>query len=181
MNNKTPTIGQDDPIRILQLGNSLQLQLTQKDGVYTTKLAIRTQGSSTETEYIKLIDFPEQRWVHLAIVREGRRYTVYYNGKIVGTDRTKYFPTINSSQFIIGDNRLNGFFALPKMIPTGYHSDEINNDLKKTSNTRYEPYMPPESSASIFPSLGCPSGILCFSTSSQPTLNPLKIWKTPYA
>ena len=181
MNNKTPTIGHDDPIRILQLGNSLQLQLSQNNGIYTTKLAIRTQGYSTQTEYIKLNDFPEQKWIHLAIVREGRRYTVYYNGTIAGSDRTQYFPTINSSQFTIGDNRLNGFFALPKLIPTVYRIDDIMNDLKKTSDTRHEPYMPSESSGSFFPSLGCPNGLLCFSTSSQPTLNPLKIWKTPYA
>jgi hypothetical protein len=178
INNKTQTLGQDEPLRILQLGNALQLQIRNKSGTSSTRLAVLTQNPDSEIEYIDLHNFPEQTWVHIVIVREGRRFTVYYNGKVAGSDRTKYFPTINSSQFILGDKRLNGSFALPKLVPVAYHIDEIQNELSKTSDTRHEPYMP---SKSIFTGLGCPSGILCFSTSTQPISDPLKIWKTPYA
>jgi len=184
LNGKTFTLGQDsNPIRIVQLGNALQLQLTPGSikGKPSTNLIVKTQGTTTQNESISVMDFPEQKWIHLVIVREGRRYTVYYNGQIVASSRTKYFPTINSSQYIIGDQRLRGIFALPKLIPTAYTIDDVRAELQKTSDTRHEPHIDDTSTDSIFSTFTCPNGFFCFSTSSQPTLNPLKTWKTPYA
>ena len=177
-NGKTPIVGQQEPLRILQLGNAVQLQIVQGSG--KTSLAVRTQGVTIQNEYISLKDFPEQKWVHVAIVREGRRYTVYYNGVVVGSSRTQYFPTINTSQFSIGDERLRGLFAFPKLSPTAYKIEEINKDMQTTSDTRHKPYIE-QSFFSIFSYFTCPNGVFCFSTSSQPRLNPLKHWKTPYA
>jgi len=181
---KTNTLGQDtNPIRILQLGNSLQLQLYPANNKIpsSTQLVIRTQGTTGENETISVKDFPQQQWVHLCIVREGRRYTVFYNGEVAGSSRTKYFPTINSSPFIIGDQRLQGTFAFPKLTPLPYNINDIQNELQSTSDTRHKPYI--ESTTSIFDSFSftCPKGIFCFSTNSQPITNPLKLWKSPYA
>jgi len=177
-NSKTVVVGNSEPLRILQLGNAVQLQVTQGSG--STKLVVRTQGSVVQNEYIPLKDFPEQKWVHLAIVREGRRYTVYYNGKVAGSSRTQYFPTINSSQFSIGDDRLRGSFAFPKLAPTAYRIEEINKELSTTSDTRHKPYLD-ATTQNFFSFFTCPNGVFCFSTTSQPTLDPLKLWKTPYA
>jgi hypothetical protein len=178
INNKTLTLDNNDPIRILQLGNALQLQLNlNKNGKYSTKLVVRTQGETTKNETISLLDFPRQKWVHLAIVREGRRYTVFYNGKVAGSDRTQYFPTINSSPFILGEQRLSGIFTLPRIIPTAYRIKEIEKDLHASSDTRHKPYM--DINYSLF-TFGCPGGLFCFSASS-PLSNPLQQWKTPYA
>jgi hypothetical protein len=177
-NSKTAIVGNQQPLRILQLGSSVQLQVTQGTGL--TKLIVRTQGQTIQNESIPLKAFPEQKWVHVAIVREGRRYTVYYNGKIAGSSRTQYFPTINTSQFFVGDERLRGMFAFPKLAPTAYTLDEINKELRTTSDTRHKPYLD-QTTSNFFSFFTCPNGIFCFSTSSQPRLNPLKRWKTPYA
>ena len=177
-NSKTAIAGDQIPLRVFQLGSAVQLQITQGSG--STKLVVRTQGQIVQNEYIPLKPFPEQKWVHVAIVREGRRYTVYYNGEVAGSSRTQYFPTINSSQFSIGDTRLRGMFAFPKLAPTAYTIDEINKDLQATSDTRHKPFLD-ATTASFFSFFTCPNGVFCFSLSSQPTLDPLKLWKTPYA
>jgi hypothetical protein len=156
----------------------------------TTQLTIQTRGENNTVVYesFPIKGIPQQKWIHLVIVKEGRRYTVYYNGVAVFSERTKYFPTINSSQFIVGDNELTGVFALPRIAPTEYRIDNVLQDLSNTSDTRHKPHLPNDS---IFPqfsmsnfdwlNFGCPNGIFCFSTYSSPIQNPLKQWKTPYA
>lgn len=184
VNGKTPEIGNSqEPITLLKMGNAVQLQIL-PGGVSTppsTKLVVKTQGGPREFEEIPLPYFPQQKWVQVAIVKEGRRFTVYYNGKPVSSQRTIYFPIVNSSQMVIGDPRLKGRFALPKIAPTPMRVEEIQDDLANTSDTRHEPYLPTNFSKLLSLRLGCPNGVFCFSTSSPPTENPLKMWQTPYA
>jgi hypothetical protein len=144
-----------------------------------TVLSVKTQGPTPSYEEILLENFPEQKWVHLTIVREGRRYTVYYNGKIVGSNRTKYFPVINSSQLIFGHEGLLGNFSNPKIAPLPFREHEIIAEMNSTTTTRNVPNTPFFDFS--FLNFGCPDGIFCTSTSSVPSSDPLKIWKTPYA
>ena len=189
VNNKTQSIGQNNnPINLLSLGNTLQLQIL-PGGASTsakTQLVIKTQNPNPlkSLEVFDVEDFPQQRWVHVAIVREGRRYTIYYNGRVSSSQRTKYYPTIDSSSLKVGDSNLIGEYTLPKIAPTPYRLDEIKRELGTTSDTRYQPYKSISFSDimgifSIF-SLSCPNGFFCFSAHSKP-LSPLKMWKSPYA
>jgi hypothetical protein len=189
VNSKTQSIGQKkNPITILRLGDTLHLQIL-PGGISTpakTQLVIKTQNPnpSESLEVFDIEDFPQQRWVHVAIVREGRRYIIYYNGKVSSNQRTKYYPTIDSSSLNVGDPNLIGEYTLPKIAPTPYRLDEIKRELGTTSDTRYQPYKSIRFSDiigifSIF-SLSCPNGFFCFSTSSKP-YSPLKMWKSPYA
>jgi hypothetical protein len=189
VNNKTQSIGTApwNDIPILQMGNTLEIKII-SGGISMpskTQLVVLTQGPTAQKEIIELPEFPQQKWVQLVIVREGRRYTVYYNGKVVGSKRTQYFPVINSSQLTIGNPALRGEFSFPKIAPVPMRIEEIQEDLAATSNTRHVPivtasYTPP-SLFNIGIKFGCPNGIFCFSTSSPPTSDPLKSWRTPYA
>jgi hypothetical protein len=189
VNDKTQSIGRNkNPITLLRIGDTLQLQIL-PGGVSTTpktQLAIKTQNPnpSESLEVFEVEDFPQQRWVHVAIVREGRRYTIYYNGKVSSSQRTKYYPTIDSSSLKVGDPNLIGEYTLPKIAPTPYSLDEIKRELGTTSDTRYQPYKSITfadimATFSIF-SLSCPNGIFCFTPSNIPE-SPLKVWKSPYA
>jgi hypothetical protein len=180
--NKTQTIGPtQEPINIFQMGNVIQLQILPggASGSPKTRLRVQTQNNSNVYEDIPLKDFPQQKWVQVTVVREGRRFTVFYNGEVIGSGRTLNYPVINSSQLKLGDARLRGEFVRPIITPTPMRVEEIQSDLKDSSNTREEPYKP-TTFGDIFSKLGCPSGLFCFSTAKQPTNNPLKMWQSPY-
>jgi hypothetical protein len=182
-NSKTPLIGNtQEPITLVAMGSALQFQILPggASSPPKTRLVIHTQGGLKDPEEIPVPMFPEQKWVHLSIVREGRRFTVAYNGQHVASQRTQFFPVVNSSQLVIGDPKLRGEFALPMIAPTPMRLEEIQRELAETSNTRHEPYKP-LNFGGLVSNLGCPNGIFCFSTSQPPTGNPLKTWQTPYA
>lgn len=170
-------------IPLLKLGSTFQFQLL-PGGASTApsaQLAIQTQGpEGIQTETLSVESFPQQKWVHLAIVREGRRYTVYYNGTIVSSQRTTYFPVVNSNAIEIGDAKLIGQFVYPKVAPIAMSQTEIQSDIRSTSDTRYEPYLPTGTLSLPSFQLGCPNGLFCFSTNTPPT-SPLKVWSTPFA
>lgn len=185
VNNKTQGLvsGPEEDIPVIKIGNAVQLKII-PGGVSRppkTVLSIRTQGPTAQAETIDLMDLPQQKWVQVVLVREGRRFTVYYNGEVAGSQRTLYFPVVNSSQCTVGDKRLRGQFAFPKIAPVPMRIEEVRQDLAETSNTRHEPNIAIFSMGLSFPSLGCPNGLFCFSTSSPPTTNPLKVWTSPYA
>lgn len=184
-NSKTPSIGsKQEPIPIIRIGSTMRLELL-PGGVSMppkTRLMIQTQGPTIREEEIQVADFPQQTWVHLVIVREGRRFTVYYNGKVVTSQRTNYVPAINSSRVIIGHEGLQGQYVDPKLAGVPYRLEDIQLELAQTSDTRHQPY----TSGDVWDGIkrlfqGCPNGVFCFSTSGKPTANPLQMWQTPYA
>jgi hypothetical protein len=184
VNSKTPSvIAQNANIPVISIGNAMRL-LVLPGGASTpptTQLVVQTRGVATTTERFDVAPLPLQQWVQVAIVREGRRYTVYYNGKVVASERTQNNPVINSSEVTIGHPQLQGQFALPRIAATPMSLAEIQRDLQLTSDTRHQPYIPTQFSFPAFFNLfSCPGGLFCFTTSAPPTGMPLKMWATPY-
>ena len=181
---RTAVLGtQLQPISLFRIGNVIQFQILPGSIQQPpkTQLVIRTQSEKAESETIPVADFPQQKWILLTVVREGRRYTVYYNDKVVANSRTQYYPTINSSELVLGHPQMQGEFYGPNLFATALRKDEIVSALQQTSDTRHEPYKP-VSLVDIFTiKFGCPGGIFCPSVNKVPQSNPLQEWKSPYA
>lgn len=183
---KTPSVNQENPIIIFKMGSVLQLQII-SGGVSMpskTVLKIMTKNPSSQTPYYEEIiipNLPQQSWVHFALVREGRRFTVFYNGEAMASGRTDYFPIVTPAKLTLGESRLRGEFALTKIAGIPFTQDEIKADLVSSSNTKHEPYKPFDYSFSVFSRLGCPNGIFCFTTKGVPSTYPEQAWSSSYA
>lgn len=68
------------PIQLFKMGDVIKFQILPggASAAPSTQLIIRTQKPSVDKNYetIMLKDIPRQQWVQVAIVREGRRFTV---------------------------------------------------------------------------------------------------------
>jgi hypothetical protein len=172
----------DSPLTIFKMGSVLQLVLLPGGVSMPPKTVIRIMtnkpGTSNYYEEIILPDFPQQTWVYFALVREGRRYTVFYNGEAVASYRTDYFPVVTPARLTIGNDRLRGEFALTKFAAVPFTQDEIKADMETSSDTKHEPYKPFDYSKML--SFGCPNGPFCFTVKDVPS-NPNQVWSTSYA
>jgi hypothetical protein len=181
---KTPVLGSpSENMTLLKIGSILQFQILPGSTSQPpkTQLVIQTQSERPNFETIPVAEFPYQKWVLLTIIKEGRRFTVYYNDKIVANSRTQYYPVINSSSLTIGHPSLKGKFIGPKIVPTAVRKDEVLAELQQTSDTRHEPYSAVSFMDIFNVKLGCPGGIFCPSTTIVPQMGPLQEWKSPYA
>jgi hypothetical protein len=186
MMDKTQQVGAYiKPVTLFQFGDAVQFQLIPggKSTPPTTQLVIKTQGYQQKTEIINVKNLPLQKWIYLGIVREGRRFTVYYNGEVITSHRLEYFPITSTTSLKIGDPALRGYYAFPQLVGTPLDTSEMKKYEDLSSDTRHKPYLKDVSWTDMFSSIfkGCPDGLFCFSTSKPPSTNPLKTWNSRYA
>lgn len=154
-------------------------------GVELVIITKNTKTSRSTREVIKLPPFPRQKWIHLCILREGRRFDVLYNGKIVASRRLMYVPVYVSSPIMVGHPKLNGEFIGGFVYSHRMNARELKEEIESTSNTRGEPYAKNSTKEllSIFsfrPSIGCPGGKACNKNPSAP-LDPTIDFESEYA
>jgi hypothetical protein len=154
------------------------------------KLQVSTKNTVTNSRQIEVIDLPylpRQKWTHLTILREGRRFDILYNGKIVASKRLLYVPIYISAPLIIGNKRLTGKFVNGFLSGTRLSINDIKYEMESTSNTRGEPYMKENKMFNIFgiiekiPGISCPDGLFCKYSTNSPPADPTKIWDSPVA
>jgi hypothetical protein len=148
------------------------------------RLRVQTSDSGTlKQEFIELPQIPKQKWIFIAILRDGRRFDVIYDNKIVASQRLEYYPVVISSPLSIGDKGLDGsvihvIINGKRLTPTEVERDRVAR--VDTNNTVLEA----DSFDISFPGLKlfaqCPPGLPC-DPITQPPSNNLVQWKTPYA
>lgn len=150
-------------------------------------IATRKQPSSeapadtVKMEHIEIPRIPIQKWVLITVVKEGRRFTVYYNDKVVASQRTEGFPIVSSTNLTIGNPGFVGEFGLPNVAASAYRLEDVQQYLRDTSDTRDKPMLPNEDSIwDMFSLFSCPSGMFCFSTDGFPASRPLQYISSPY-
>jgi len=156
----------------------------------TARLLIATQGG--KTEIIALPSLPAQKWVFIAILREGRRYDILYNDKIVASHRLDAFPNTGvQNQFQVGANPASAtspsrflgsavhLFAVDYRMPP---RDVAILRSKYVDTTGAPPIPLPFPVPIELPSLQtlCVPGIPC-DPATKPPPNRLQAWSTPYS
>ena len=136
-------------------------------------------------EYAEIPNFPLQRWTAVVIVKFGRRFNIYLNGKLAVTHVSSAMPLFDNTQSLkVGDPRLAGTISLLSLSSYAMTTDEVRNLTRDTVDTSGKPYMPfnlPKLFSSIFRVL--PHGWWCSGRCCQKSarIRSTEEWSTPYA
>lgn len=142
---------------------------------------------NTTPEYIDIQNLPLQRWSAVAIVKQGRKFNIYINGKLSVSHVCNAMPDFDQTQPLrIGDTRLGGSISLMSLSGFPSNADTIASLVRSTSSINMEPYLSSGFASFIpIPSFGfsinmCPGGN-CNSSRINGNPGPLNQWTSPYA
>ena len=169
--------------QIIAMPNVWSLQIipptTSASGVPACRLAIKTvqNNGTSQLENLDLPNLPMQKWVHVAILREGRRFDVMFDNEIVGSLTCIGYPNIQTSAIVSGyaSSGVRGSLVYPQVAPRRYTMPEVIEARKALSDTNGAPY----TGGFKFPKFGCPNGLFCINFDNPST--GLHSWKSPYS
>ena len=133
-------------------------------------------------EIIDIPYFPLQRWSAVAIVKDGRKFNIYLNGKLTASHMCLAMPAYESTQGItIGDPRLHGEIALMSLASYAMPPNEIREAVSETVDTSGKPYLSSNPLAIFIPDMS--PGLWCFfgNCANLQNISPLQQWKSSYA
>jgi hypothetical protein len=150
----------------------------------STRLRVQTNdGGTFKEEIIELPPIPKQKWILIAILREGRRFDIMYDNKIVASQRLENYPVVITSPLSVGDKGLDGSVIHIMINDKRMTPSEVERERVKyvdTNNTVLEANKIYMSLPNISLLAQCPSGLPCDSITKPPGNN-LFEWKSPYA
>lgn len=148
-----------------------------------------TSGNNYEIkeEIIELPTIPKQKWMFIAILREGRRFDVIYDNQLVASKLLTNYPVVQGSTLSIGSPKLYGsaihvIIAETRRTPSDIEKTRVNyvdtNNIVLEDNQLYLSF-PSFNLGSFNLFAQCPSGLPC-DTVTKPPSNNLYSWNTPY-
>lgn len=176
---------------VLQIGTKQNFKLLiapdagRGDVMAPAILEVFVKGSN-EPEKIEIPNVPLQRWTGVAIVKQGRKFNIYINGKLSVSHMCTAMPDFDDTQPLrAGDPRLEGTIGLLSLDPYPLQVADIKALYENTSDNSGKPYI---SSGSSFPiptmgdltailSIGCPGG----NCMTPKQTGPMEQWTSPYA
>lgn len=183
----------DEYIPLLQVENNWALEILpspKEKKAYGARLRVQTQESGgRKKETIPLPPLPKQKWVWIAILREGRRFDVIYDQRLVASQRLEHYPVILVNALSMGHKGLEGAAIHWKVNGRRLSPEEVERERKTRVDTNgrvVESTWNPLTHLEI-PSLPlprftaeCPAGLPC-ETVTAPPKKSLYAWKSPYA
>jgi len=168
---------------LLYVANNWWIEVAHGASTSAARLRIRTTNGVKDTmETIELPPIPRQRWVFIAVLRDGRRFDVIYDNRIVASKRLTSYPVTISSPLTIGNPTILGKAIHIIINPTRLPPSEVERNrliYVDTNNDVLEDNDILLSLPTFILAAGCPPGLPCDNITHPPN-NVLK-WKTPYA
>ena len=172
---------------LIQVDNNWYLEIAPapagKDGS-AARLRVQTNnGGTLKQEIIELPQIPKQKWICIAILRDGRRFDVIYDNMIVASQRLENYPVVISSPLTIGNKGLDGSIIHVivnnrRLSPTEVERERVAH--VDTNNTVLEADSIDISLPGLKLFAQCPPGLPCDPITKPPSNN-LFQWKSPYA
>jgi hypothetical protein len=172
---------------LIQIENNLYLEISPspigRDN-NSARLRVKTNNAGTITdEIIDLPQIPKQKWIFIAILRDGRRFDVIYNNEIAASQRLESYPVVISSPLSIGNKGLDGsvihvIINNTRLTPTDVERERLAHI--DTNGTVLEANSIDMSLPAFKLLAQCPPGLPCNSITKPPSNN-LVQWSTPYA
>jgi hypothetical protein len=134
--------------KLVSVGDAMELWASgytnQNDKPYVpAMLKIRTAKDSSQhyMESIPLPAIPLQQWTAITIVKEGRRFDVYYGAKLQVSKLSEYIPAAPDStlSWVAGNNGWKGQIGLFKGFDRAMTVEDVRKDMDEILNTRGVP------------------------------------------
>jgi len=174
-------------IPIMKVDNNWYLEIAHSsNGVNSSSARLRIQTNDNgklNNEIIALPPIPKQKWMLIAILRDGRRFDVIYDNKIVASDILEYYPAVISSPLSVGNKGVGGYVMHVLVNSIRVAPSDIERDRLSFIDTNGVVIDADKTSISLpgFKILAqCPPGLPCDAITKPPTNNLLQ-WNTPYA
>jgi len=123
-----------------------------------SQLVVQTEGTATSggdgqsmisqkyIETIQLPIIPFQKWVYVTVAREGRRFDIYYNDKLVVSKKLINMPISNYAKsslsgVVSGTDGLGGTIAVANMYNYRHSITDVVNMYSTYADTRGNPYV----------------------------------------
>ena len=135
--------------KILGVSDYIQLWASgytnQNDKPYVPALLKIRTGKDSSQHYMESISLPAiplQKWTAITIVKEGRRFDIYYGAKLEVSKMTDNVPIEPDStlQWIAGNGKWKGQIGLFKGFTSMRTGDDVEADMDELLNTRGIPY-----------------------------------------
>ena len=174
-------------VPLLQVENNWYLEIAPAspgNDKSSARLRVQTNdGGNLTQEIIELPEIPKQKWVFIAVLRDGRRFDVIYDNRIVVSQRLQNYPVVISSPLSVGNKGLDG-----SVIHVMVNSSRLTpTDVERERVSRVDTngmVLEANSLDISFPGLKlfaqCPPGFPC-EPITRPPQNNLLQWSTPYA
>ena len=167
---KTFLYGAENHIPILEIAPNWHFEvMLSKKTEWSSRLRIKTAQSSEVI--IPLPSLPQQKWVFIAIIREGRRFDVIYNNRIVASQLLEHYPDNQTGSLSVGNERIRGnvihvIVNAIHMTPTEIEQQRLkyvdSNDVVIEDNVFAMSLPEPQLTAE------CPSGFPCTAVTHPP-------------
>lgn len=180
MGDRTVALGATNYKTLVGIGGTVELQLVPANASSPTKSTARLKIGS---EIVNLPPFPQQTWVFLAILREGRRFDVMYNNKIVASHRLDNYPRPTQNTLQMGGSAFLGNAIHINVVGRRLAPQELATMRASISDTTGAPPTPlPFPFPFSLPSFRnfCLPGLPCNPVTTPPA-DTMKQWNSMYS